>query len=94
MHISLDGLYRQNCEFSVIYLQDTWLSKPSDISLLFLNNYNIISQGKICSSHGGLAIYKFFLYKYKNLNLHNHSDMWEGLFVEIYCGTLHRHSIR
>ena len=40
-----------------VCVQETWLSEASYISLLALANYNLISQGIICSSHGGLAIY-------------------------------------
>ena len=38
LRIILEGLERQNCEFSAICLQETWLSEASDISLLALAN--------------------------------------------------------
>ena len=61
----------------MICLQETWLSEASDISLLALANHNLIIQGKICSSHGGLAVYLLKKYDHKTLTLYNHSDIWE-----------------
>ena len=58
--------------------------------LLALANYNLISQGKISSCHGGLAIYLFKKYDHKTLTVYNHSDIWEGQFVEISGVTLHK----
>ena len=80
----LEGLERQNCKFSVICLQETWLSEASDISLLLLDNYNFISQDKICSSHEGLAIYLLKKYDHKTLTIYDHSNIWEGQFIEIF----------
>ena len=60
------------------------MSDASDISLLFLDNYNFISQDKICSSHGGLAIYLLKKYDHKTLTIYDHSDIWEGQFIEIF----------
>ena len=42
LRIILDGL-------ELVYRRSTWLSQASDIFLLSLNNYNLFSQGKICS---------------------------------------------
>ena len=63
------------------------------MSLLSLANYNLTSQGKICSSHGGLAIYLFKKYDHKTLTLYNHSDIWEGQLVEIAVVTLHKNIV-
>ena len=38
-------------------IQETWLTDQSDVSLFKIDGYNLISQGKKCSAHGGLAIY-------------------------------------
>ena len=45
-----------NCKFSAICIQETWLTDKSDLSLFKIDGYNCISQSKICSAHGGLAI--------------------------------------
>ena len=48
---------QQNVHFHAICLQETWLSENSDLSLLQLNGFTCFSQGKQCSSHGGLITY-------------------------------------
>ena len=46
-----------NFKFSIICLQESWLSENDDLSLIQLTGYDCISQGKSCSSKGGLLIY-------------------------------------
>ncbi len=43
--------------FSVIRIQETWLSENDDTSCFKLEGYNLIPQGKSCSQKGGLLIY-------------------------------------
>ncbi len=43
--------------FSVICIQESWLSEGADTSLIQLEGYKCIPQGKCCSSKGGLIIY-------------------------------------
>ena len=69
------------------------MSETSDISLLSLDNYNFIFQGKICSSYGGLAIYLLKKYDHKILTIHDHSDIWEGQFIKISGVTLHKNIV-
>ena len=54
--IYVELLKAHNCEFSIICLQESWLSDISDTSLFQLDGYTMLSQGKICSGHGGLVI--------------------------------------
>ena len=42
------------CEISAFCLQETWLGEDYDTSLLQIEGYSLISQGKLCSSHAGL----------------------------------------
>ena len=44
---------------------EPWLSNDSNISLLQLDDFTLISQGKICSAHGSLFIYLNNKYDYK-----------------------------
>ena len=44
------------CEFHAICLQETWLAKDSDTSLLQLDGYHLISKGKTYSPRGSLLI--------------------------------------
>ena len=57
LNIKVQQLKGNGYEFSAICLQETWLSNDSDASLFKIDGYNLISQGKMCLSHGGLAIY-------------------------------------
>ena len=85
--IKIEYFREVNCEFSIICLQETWLSEESDTSSFKINGYTLISQGKICSGHGGLAIYLKDDYIHKNLQLYKKSTIWEGQFIEISSPT-------
>ena len=69
--------------FCAICLQETWLSDRSDTTLLKLDDYNLISQGKICATHRGFAVYLSGKYNYKLLSLHEYSEIWESKFTEV-----------
>lgn len=69
--------------FSIICLQETWLAEDSDLSLLQLNGYNLISKGRASSRHGGVAIYLKETVKYKVLPISSQANIWDGLFIEI-----------
>ena len=53
-------------------LQETWLKDDSDLSLLQIDGYTLISQGKIYSGHAGLAIYLSNIYSCKSLDIVKH----------------------
>ena len=74
---------QQNVHFHAICLQETWLSKKSDLSLLQLNGFTCFSQGKQCSSHGGLITYIDTNINASVINMEITSPIWEGLFVKI-----------
>ena len=74
---------RKDYEFDVICLQETWLSDDLDITLYQIQGYNLISQGKICSEHGGLAIYVSTKLNFDVINMNINSQIWEGQFIEI-----------
>ena len=54
-----------NFNFSVICLQASWLYEHEDSSLIELDGYNCIAQGKTCSTKGGLIMYIHKNLKYK-----------------------------
>ena len=64
-----------------------------DVSLFQLEGYNLISQGYICSTHGGLAMYLRDSFNYKTLDIYNKSDIWEGKFIEISSNLLQKNII-
>ena len=79
----IDKWNDSNGKLDAICLQETWLAAGADSSLLQLPGYNLISQGKTCSVHGGVAIYIHEKYDYKILNIDVVSDLWDGQFLEI-----------
>ena len=85
LQIKILHLLRNGCNFSVICLQETWLSNDSDTSLFAIEGFNIISQGKMCTTRGGLIIYIKDTLKYNRLNIYINSNICKGQFIEIYC---------
>ena len=83
LNIKVQQLKSNGYEFSAICLQETWLSSDSDTSLFKIDGYNLISQGKMCSSHGGLAIYISEKFNCSTIDLNINSQIWEGQFIEI-----------
>ena len=81
--IFLHQLKLQQFEFSIICLQETWLTENSDLSLFEINGYTLTTQHAVCSSHSGLAVYLNEKYDHKILPLYEKSAVWEGLFLEI-----------
>ena len=62
---------------------ETLLSSDSDTSLFQIEGYNYISQGKMCSSHGGLVIYICEKINFSTIDLNINSQIWEWQFIEI-----------
>ena len=52
-------------------MQECWISENDDLSQIQLEGYTCISQGKRCSSSGGLIIYADSRYKYELLDIPN-----------------------
>ena len=95
----LEVTCQQNIILHVICIQETWLDEKSDLSLYQIEGYTCISQGKRCSSHGGLITYVDSQFKTSIMNIKNDSPIWEGLFVgvkemetekEIVVGNIYR----
>ena len=87
----LEDLSKQDFYFSAICIQESWVdSNVVDVETFKLPHYNIISLPPTCSSHGGLIIYLHEAYSFKELNIYKNSTSWEGLFLEISGGGLHK----
>ena len=54
LQIFIDLWQSQNICFDIICIQETWLKRDIDVSLLQLPGYNLINQMKSCSEHGYL----------------------------------------
>ena len=70
-------------QFSAICLQETWLTSDAETSLLQIDGYSLITKGRSCSAHGGVAIYLLNTLSYKILNVEFNSDIFDCQFIEI-----------
>ena len=86
----VDHLKSQHIEISAIALQETWLNEDTDTDLFKLPGYNLISQGSICSTKGGLFIYLHKRYDYTLRNLYSRSIWYEALYVDVTSNCLNR----
>ena len=86
----IDNLASQGLYLGAIFLQETWTSSDSDLSLLQLPGYQLIHQGSKCTKHGGLIIYLNENYNDEIRNLYTDSNIWEDLFIYINGGNLCR----
>ena len=77
-----------NFKFNIICIQESWKAEGDDFSQFVLHGYTAITQGKSCSSKGGLVIYidnKYKAEQIMNLNIYEH---WEGLIIKVNGGNL------
>ena len=70
--------------FSIICLQETWLSAEHNISHLHLDGYKLIHKPKIASSHGGVAYYIKDHLEFKILHMTVNDVLCDSLFIEVY----------
>ena len=61
----------------------SWISDDSDTSLLQIDGYQLIAQGKTCTSHGGLAIFLNNNFNFIHSRSYVESTIWEAQFIEI-----------
>ena len=73
-----------NYKIGAVCLQETWLAADSDLSLLQHDGYNLISVGKSCSAHGGVAIYLHENFNFKIIDHGMSSDIWDGQIFEFF----------
>jgi hypothetical protein len=84
----ISALEENDIHFAALCIQESWLRDDSDTSLLQIENYQCISQGYKCSSHGGLIIYLHNKYNFEIIDCCPNSNTWEGLFISIFGSTL------
>ena len=83
LKIYIESFNHSNCPFSIICLQETWLSDYHDLSLLQLEGYKLLHQPRTCSAHGGVAIYVQMDLECKILQINGNREIWDGLFIEV-----------
>ena len=81
--ILLEIARQQNITIHVMCIQESWLDENCDLSLHQIEGYTCISQGKRCSSHGGLMTYVNSQYNTSVIDVKNDSPTWESLFVTV-----------
>ncbi len=69
--------------FSAICVQESWLLKGDDTSLIQLDGYECIPQGKVCSTKGGPIIYLHEHFKHKLKLKFDQYETWEGQVIEV-----------
>ena len=89
------NIQRENgITFHLICLQETWIAENMNTSMLNLIGYQLVSQSKTCSSHGGLAIYLDSRFNYRNLQFtESPFANWEYQFIEVESELLGNKSI-
>ena len=80
LKILMHNLDNQQVYIDAICLQESWLSDLSDLSLLHIEGYQLISMAKHCSAHSGL--YLSNKYQHKVLNIHEQSNLWDGQLIK------------
>lgn len=93
LKIYLEKYEQEQIFFSVISMQETWITENSDLPQLNLPGYNLIQKTSSCSTHGGVAFYISKHYKYNILEISKVSEIWDGLFVQIEPKEM-QHSIK
>ena len=83
LKIYIENYNSSHSRLSAVCLQETWLTADSDLSLLQIEGYNLISKGKSCSAHGGIAIYLHKNYDYNILEKFCSSEMCDSQFIEV-----------
>ena len=68
--------------------QECWISEQHGLFQLKLNSNNCIYQGKSCSTKGDIVIFLLERFNYKIDVSVNTSEIWEGLFIDIFDGGL------
>ena len=89
----VETLRESDFEFSILCFQECWLNENFDLSMIHLQGYTCIFQGRTCSNKGGLILYLNDKYEYKPVLNYNSSNLWEGHFLEIHGGGLKKHII-
>ncbi len=69
--------------FSVICIQESWLSEVDDISQIQLEGCKCITQVKSCSAKGGLIIYLLDQFEHIPMLKLNKCNTWDGQGIQV-----------
>jgi hypothetical protein len=88
LKIYVEKLNMNTLHISGICIQETWLKKDSDLSLLQIPGYNFIHKPCSCSSHGGVAVYLRDCFNFEQLDQFEESEIWDGQFIKVNLGSV------
>ena len=90
IEILLNQFNEKGIVVSAICVQETWMARNADYSLLHLDNYDLITQGYSTTTHGGLAIYVNSKYTSEHYFSIAESSVCEALFIKVSSNDLPR----
>ena len=70
--------------FSIICLQESWLTKEADLTMFHISDYSCSAKCKYISQHGGLLTYVHNCYTYEDIIISIQSNIWEGQFLKLH----------
>ena len=83
LQVYIDYYNNFGISFSVICIQETWLSKDHDVTSLQIDGYYFIYKPKVASLHGGVAFYIKNTLDYTILPTTINDDICDSFFIEI-----------
>jgi len=92
LQIFLEQCNTQESQIDIICLQETWFTADCDISLYKIPGYSLVSSGKLCSEHGGVAMYIRDNIQFRILESSVKSNVFDGQFIEISFKDTCKHS--
>ena len=85
MKLLLNSFEQYEKPIQVLCLQETWIEDADflDLSLFQIQDYNLITQNRYASAHGGLAYYIHKNWAYTIRTCENKSQYWEEMFITL-----------
>ena len=80
----IEQLKQYDLYFSIICLQESWLTEEADLTMFHISDYTISAKGKYISQHGGLLTYVHNSYIYEDIIIPIQSNIWEGQFLKLH----------
>ena len=79
----IESLRNVQFYFSIICLQECWISDHTDVCTFQLSGYDCLSQGKSSSDRGGLITYVHNSFQHEvHLTINNY-EHWEGQVIHV-----------
>ena len=81
----LNSFEQHEKPIQVLCLQETWIENADflDLYLFQIQDYNLITQNRYASAHGGLLYYIHKNWAYTIRTCENKSQYWEEMFITL-----------